>query len=95
MSTMNPIVVWSGLVKIMTGVPYSLEIIECMLKAFTIAFEVSELMTDNIEPNPYKIDEGGGIRNARKTTGNTSCLRVCELNNINVSPDTNIGIVIA
>jgi hypothetical protein len=55
----------------------------------------SELMTDNVEPKPYKITEGGGVRNARKTNGNVSCLRVCVLNSISVSPAINIGSVIA
>ena len=80
-----------ALVIIIVGLPYSLESIDGTPKAFTIAYEASELMMDSVVPNPVRISEGGGIRKIRKAIGNISCRSVCGLNIMRISPAVNIG----
>src|SRR3990170_557601 len=91
MSTVKGNAVPSSLGMIIDGLPYSLMMEDCMPNAFTIALEASELTTDRVEPNPYRISEGSGIRNMRKAIENASCRMVCGLKRMSNKPATNIG----
>ena len=89
--TEKGIVVLLGVVIMIVGLPYSLESVDGTPKAFTMAYEASELMMDSVVPSPLRISEGGGIRKIRKVIGNISCLSVCGLNRMRISPAANIG----
>ena len=91
MSMANGIVVPFGLVIVIVGFPYSLESVDGMPNAFIIVWLASELITDKVEPNAYRISAGGGIRKMRNAIGKAACLKVCWLNRIKVNPATRIG----
>lgn len=77
----------------MAGTPDMPEIVECMPKPPTIAFDASELMTDMVDPRTRRISTGGGAKKTRNANGNSSCCIVCGLNKVSTSPAVNIGSV--
>ena len=91
MSTANGIVVLSGRIMLIVGVPKSLEIHDRAPRKPTIAFAASVLATLSVEPTMLRISDGGGVRNAIKAIGKMSWRRVCGLNIIRTSPAVKKG----
>jgi len=76
MSTVKGIVVSSGLVRIIVGLPYSPVIVDAMPIVCMIALEASALIVESVVPKLYRSPDGGGIRKARKAIGNMSWRKV-------------------
>lgn len=91
MSTANNIVVLSGRIMLMVGVPKSLVIQDRICRKFTIAFAASVLATLSVEPTLPRMSEGGGVRKTMKAIGKMACRRVCGLNTTRKSPAVKNG----
>ena len=91
MSMAYDIVVLSGRIMLIVGVPKLLEIHDRMPRKFAIAFAASVLATLSVEPTVVRVSDGGGVRKAMKAIGKMACRRVCGLNIIRKIPAVKKG----
>ena len=91
MSTVKFIVVPSGLVMRISGLPYSLIRVDGIPARFTRLLEICELRVDRMPPKVYRISDGGGTMKKRNAMGNASWCSVCGLNRSNTEPVVKSG----